>query len=185
MALDALLENEARAEIERVRAEGRERAQAILREAQERAQALVESRTRALETQRQAELTRARSAADLELAAARLNANESGLAQAFDIAQQELRNVTQVPEYREILARLISEARQAIPDAEALEVNPAEAHIAREVAPGIDVRENPAIRGGVRVVGRGGKSGISNTLEGRLERVRAALSPQIARMMAE
>ena len=120
MALDALLENEARAEIERVRAQGRERAQAIVRDAQERAQSLLESRQRALETQMQAGLVRARSAADLEVSAARLNANEGGMRRAFEIAEGQLRGVTQAPEYREILSRLIQEVRAAMPDVEAI-----------------------------------------------------------------
>ena len=36
----------------------------------------------------------------------------------------------------------------------------------------------------VRVVARGGKSGITNTLPGRLERVRAELAPQVSRLLA-
>ena len=185
MALDALLENEARAEIERVRAEGRERAQRIIADAQTRAQTLIESRKRVLESQTQAGIVRAQSAADLEVAAARLNAGESGLKRAFELAEGQLRAVTQVPEYREILTRLINEARQALTDVEAIEVNPAEASLARQIAPDLEVRENPAIQGGVRAVGRGGKSGITNTLQGRLARVRESLAPQVARMLSQ
>jgi V/A-type H+-transporting ATPase subunit E len=89
------------------------------------------------------------------------------------------------PEYREILARLISEAQGALGEVEAIEVHPSEAAVAREIAPGLEIRENPAIQGGVRAVGRGGKSGITNTLLGRLQRVQGTLAPQIARMLAE
>ncbi len=39
-------------------------------------------------------------------------------------------------------------------------------------------------KGGVRVVARGGKSGIKNTLGGRLEQVRLDLAPQISRLLA-
>ncbi len=185
MALDALLENEARAEIERVRAQGRERAQAIVREAQERAQALLESRQRALESQTQAGLVRARSAADLEVSAARLNANEGSMRRAFEIAENQLRGVTQAPEYREILSRLIQEVRAAMPDVEAIEVHPNEIGLARLVVTDLEVRPNESIQGGVRAVGRGGKSGVTNTLLGRLERVRGSLAPQVARILAE
>ncbi|MEF2279346.1 V-type ATP synthase subunit E [Deinococcus sp. YIM 134068] len=184
MALDKLLEHEAQAEIERVRAEARDRAGMILAGARERAQSLIDSRTRALETQRQAGLVRARSSADLELSAARLNAGEQGLGQVYGMVEQYLQGITQAPEYREILGRLITEARQAIPDAEAVEVNPAEVALARELVPDLPVRENPAIRGGVRLLARGGKSGITNTLGGRLERVKAELAPQVSRLLA-
>jgi V/A-type H+-transporting ATPase subunit E len=185
MALDALLENEARAEIDRVHAAGRDRAAEIVRAAQERAAALIESRTRALEGQTQAGLIRARSAAELEVSAARLNANDESLKRAFELARQQLVGVTRAPEYREILARLISEAQSALGEVEAIEVHPSEAAVAREIAPGLEIRENPAIQGGVRAVGRGGKSGITNTLLGRLQRVQGTLAPQIARMLAE
>lgn len=185
MALDALLENEAHAEIERVRAEGRERAQAIIRDAQARAASLVEGRKRALDAQLQAGLVRARSAADLEVSAARLNAVESALRRAFELAEGQLRSVTSAPEYREILSRLIGEARQALGHVEALEVNPRDVGLARELAPDLTVRENPAVSGGVRAVANGGKSGITNTLSGRLARVRESIAPQVARLLAE
>jgi len=185
MALDKLLENEAQAEIERVRAEARDRAARILADARERAEALVASRQRALDTQRQAGIVRARSAADLELSAARLNAGEHGMKAVYDLVQGQLRDITTLPEYREILARLLWQAREAIPDAEAVEVNPAELGVARELVTDIPVRENPAISGGVRVVARGGKSGITNTLSGRLDRLRGELAPQVSRMLSE
>lgn len=184
MALDKLLENEAQSEIERVRAEARDRAARILADARESAQSLLDSRTRALETQRQSGLVRARSAADLELSASRLNAGEQGLTQVYALVEGYLRDVTGTPQYREILARLITEARQAIPDAEAVEVGPAEAPLARELVTDLPVRENPTLQGGVRVVARGGKSGITNTLGGRLDRVKGDLAPQISRLLA-
>ena len=185
MALDALLENEARAEIERVRAEGRARAREIVEGANARAQTLIENRQRSLDAQRAASLTRARSAADLEMSAARLNAGENGLKRAFELAERQLREVQSAPDYREILSRLIQEARAALRDVELLEVNPADVALARQLAPDLEVRENPAISGGVRAVAKGGKSGITNTLPGRLERVRGSLAPQIAKLLSE
>ncbi|MCV5746234.1 hypothetical protein OFN42_39105, partial [Escherichia coli] len=83
-------------------------------------------RARALEAQRQAGLVRARSAADLELSAARLTASEQGMREVYGLVEGHLRDITRLPEYREILSRLLAEARQAVPDAEAVEVNPAE-----------------------------------------------------------
>lgn len=184
MALDKLLEHEAQGEIERIRAEARDRAQQILASARERAEALLDSRRRAIESQRQAGLVRARSAADLELNAARLSAGEASLREVYALVDAQLAEIIRLPEYREILARLIAEARQAIPDAEAVEVNPQDLPLARELVTDLVVRENPGIQGGVRVVARGGKSGITNTLPGRLERVRADLAPQVSRLLA-
>ncbi|PYE51179.1 V-type ATP synthase subunit E [Deinococcus yavapaiensis] len=185
MALDQLLENEARAEIERIRASGREQAEAIVRAASEQAQATLDSRKRLLDSQLQAGVVRAQSSATLEVSAARLNASDSGMKRAFEIAEQQLQGVTGLPEYREILSRLIAEAREAIGDIEALEVNPADVALAMELAPGLEVRPNPAVSGGVRAVGKSGKSGITNTLLGRLARVRDAIAPQVAQVFAE
>ncbi|WP_135228939.1 V-type ATP synthase subunit E [Deinococcus fonticola] len=185
MALDKLLENEAQAEIDRIRAEARGRAEKIVADARERAQNLLESRRRALESQRQAGLVRARSAADLEMSASRLSASESGMTQVYDLVNQYLGSVTGAPEYRDVLTRLVQEARQAVPDAEAVEVNPADLGLGRIIVQDIPVRENPQIQGGVRVIARGGKSGITNTLTGRLERVKADMAPQINRILAE
>ena len=185
MALDKLLENEAHAEIERIRAEARGRAEQIVADARERAESLLHSRQRQLDTQRQAGLVRARSAADLELNASRLTASESGVTQVYQMVEDYLSSVTQAPEYSSILARLIQQGLEAVPDAEAIEVNPAEMDIARPLVGGVELRENRNIRGGVRVVARGGKSGVTNTLAGRLERVKAEMAPQISRMLAE
>ncbi len=185
MALDRLLENEAQSEIERIRAEAKGRADKIVQDARERAEALLESRTRALESQRQAGIVRARSAADLEMNASRLSANESGVSQVYGMVNEYLGSVSTAPEYRDILSRLISQAREAVPNAEAVEVNPADIGLGRILVQDIPVRENPAIVGGVRVVAQGGKSGITNTLPGRLERVKAELAPQISRILAE
>ncbi|WP_420595390.1 V-type ATP synthase subunit E [Deinococcus sp.] len=185
MALDKLLENEAQSEIERIRAEARDRAQAIVREAQEQAQTLLDSRRRALDNQRLSALTRARSSADLERSASRLNAGESGMSRAFETAKHELMEVTRAPEYRDILSRLIAEARAVVPNAEAIEVHPNEAHVAREIVTDLEVRENYNVQGGVRVVANGGKSGVTNTLQGRLERLQGTLAPQVSRILSE
>lgn len=182
MGLDKLLENEAQAEIAQIQAAARETASGLIAEANERAAAMLESRTRLLETQRQAGLVRARSAADLETNAARLNANEAGVKQVYEVVEQYLESITAAPEYRDILTRLCQEARQLLPDAEAVEVAPSDVAL---LSLDLPVRANPSIRGGVRVVARGGKSGVTNTLYGHLERVKAELAPQINRILAE
>ncbi len=185
MALDKLLENEAQSEIERIRAEARDRAALIVRQAEEQAQDLLESRQRALETQAQAAVVRARSAADLQLNAARLNAGETGIQRAFDLAHNELLAVTRVPEYHDIMARLIAEARTVVPNAAVVEVNPAEALVARTIVSGMEVRENGELQGGVRLISADGKSSVTNTLMGRLNRLRETLAPQISRLLSE
>lgn len=185
MALDKLLEHEANAEIEQIRAHARGRAEKILAEANERAAALVESRQRQLEANYQAGIVRARSAADLECNAARLSASEGGLQKAYELARGHLSTVITAPEYRDILGKLIKQAHELVPDAEAIEVHPSEVSSVRALADGLEVRENENIQGGVRVVAKGGKSGVTNTLLGRLERVKSELAPEVSRILAQ
>ena len=183
MALDKLLENEAQAEIERVRAEARAEAERILAEARAQAQEQVDSRRRVLDKQYQAGLTRARSSADLDLNAARLSASEEGIAQVYGLVEQQLRDISGLPAYREILGRLLNEARQAVPEADVAEVNPRDVDLLRSLVSDLEVRGNPGIEGGVRLVSNGGKSGITNTLMGRLNTLRGSLTPDVRQML--
>ncbi|WP_261663151.1 V-type ATP synthase subunit E [Deinococcus sp. Marseille-Q6407] len=183
MALDKLLENEAQAEIERIRADARARAEQIVGAARAEAQELTESRSRVLDKQYQAGLTRARSAADLEMNAARLSAGEEGIAQVYGLVEQQLRDISGLPAYREILGRLLNEARQAVPEAEVAEVNPRDVELLRSMVSDLEVRGNPGIEGGVRLISQGGKSGITNTLMGRLQTLRGGLTPEIRQML--
>lgn len=184
MALDTLLENEANAEIEQIRAQATTTAEEIIAKATEKAEDLITSRKRLLEAQSQAEQVRARSAASLELNAARLNAGEEGLQKSYDMAHAYITAVVTTPEYKDILGRLIAQAKETLPNAEAIEVHSDEVAHAQAFADGITVRANDDIRGGVRLVAKGGKSGVTNTLLGRLERVKAELAPEVSRILA-
>lgn len=184
MALDKLLENEAQAEIAAIQADARQTAATLIAQANEKAAAMIESRTRLLESQHQAGLVRAQSSADLEANAARLNASEAGVKQVYDLVSQYLGSVVAAPEYRDILIRLFQEAKAVVPDIEAVEVSPTDVTML-QAAIQLPVHANPNIQGGVRVIARGGKSGITNTLAGRFERIKAEMAPQIHRILAE
>ena len=97
MALDKLLEQEAQSEIERIRAEARTCRCHSQRRPRPR-QSLLDSRSRALQNQRQAGLVRARSAAELERSASRLKVGESGLTQVYSLVEGHLQEVVQAPD---------------------------------------------------------------------------------------
>ncbi len=187
MSLASILEQEIRGEISQIRADAQRQASEIVTRAHEQAQALTESRARSLEAEYQAGLTRARSAATLEVSALRLSGADRVQAQAFQEAERQLRAVTTSEYYTDILSHLITEARAALPQAEAVEVNPADLNRAREALTGmnwpVEVRPNPSIETGVRLVGAGGKTGVQNTLLGRLEASRDALASQVAQVL--
>ncbi|WP_019585474.1 V-type ATP synthase subunit E [Deinococcus apachensis] len=187
MSLGDILENETRDEIARIRAQAQERSAAILAAARERATALLDSQKRSLDAELQAGLTRARSAADLEANAQRLGAADQVQARAFQQAEAELRGAPASPQYPQILARLIQEASAALPNAEVVEVHPNEVTAAQmalaQLGVQAQVRPNPAIETGVRLVGRGGKTSVQNTLLGRLQSGRDSLTAEVARLL--
>ncbi|GAA5534677.1 V-type ATP synthase subunit E [Deinococcus aluminii] len=187
MSLGDILEHETRDEITRIRAGAQERAAAILAAARERASALLESQKRSLDAELQAGLTRARSAADLEMNAQRLAAADQTQTRAFQEAEAQLRAAPASPQYPQILARLIQEAQAALPSAEVVEVHPDEVTAAQaalaHLGLHLEVRPNPAVETGVRLVGRGGKTSVQNTLLGRLQSGREALTAEVARLL--
>lgn len=189
MALDKLLENEAHSEIERIHALAQGQAEQLVAQARERAQAMIDSRRRALDSEYAAGLTRARSAADLDGNAQRLEATNTLQVQAFELAERHLRSAPVAPEYPQMLSRLIAQGLESLPGATVVEANPAEhdaVHQAlAQLGRSMDVRANPQLATGVRLVSPDGKTSIQNTLLGRLERVRGDLAPQISRLVAE
>lgn len=183
--LAAMLDSEVSAEIAQIQAQAREEASRIVAEAEARASELLQSRERQLASRREAELTRARSTAELGRSARRLNASESQLSRAFALAEEQLGGIRAAPQYREILSRLLREAREALPGAEVVEAHPDDLELVRGLAAGLEVRPNPEVRGGVRLLARGGKSGLTNTLAGRLERLKPTLAPQVSAILAQ
>ena len=101
----------------------------------------------------------------------------------YGLVEQQLRDIGSLPAYREILGRLLNEARQAVPQAEVAEVNPRDVELLRSMVTDLEVRPNPGIEGGVRLVSHGGKSGITNTLMGRLQSLRGQLTPQVQQLL--
>lgn len=187
--LSTMLKNEAQSEIEAIQKAALEQATSIVNHARDEAASLLESRKRALESNLAAGLVRAKSAANLEASALRLSAAESGMSRAFGEATARMKAFTRAAAYPNILGKLALEAKKMIGEVEAVEVNPNDIAVAQTamVTAGITapVRGNPNIETGVRLVGPGGRSGISNTLLGRLERVRESIAPAIAKILSE
>ena len=186
--LATLLESEANAEVEAILSEARSKADAIVQSATEQAGSLVDLRRRTLETELVAAQVRARSAADLDSASQRLNANHVATEQSFTQAEIELRNFTKSGEYKNVLEKLMTEVKGAIANISKLEVHPDDVAVATEAAKNaglnVPVTANSEIATGVRAVAEGGQSSITNTLLGRLSRARDGLLSDVARVLA-
>jgi V/A-type H+/Na+-transporting ATPase subunit E len=185
--LATLLESEANAEVEAILSEARSKADVIVQNANEQAKSLVDSRRRTLEAELVAAQVRAKSAADLDAASQRLNANHVATEQSFNQAETELRNFTKSGEYKNVLEKLIREVQGALSNISKLEVHPDDVAVATEAAKSlglsVPVSANGDIETGVRAVAEGGQSSITNTLLGRLSRARDGLLSEVARTL--
>lgn len=183
--LSALLEHEASAEIETLLSEARDRASEIVSEAEREAEALRAGRERAARSQREATLVRTRSAAQLEASSMRLRAQQEAIAEVFHAAEKQLTSLPAEGErYAEILAQLLTEAREGLGDAtpETVEAHPDEVDAARAAVEkaGLDATVQPSedLRTGVRL--RSGRITVENTLLQRLESLRDELASEVA-----
>ncbi len=185
--LATLLESEANAEVEAILSEARSKADVIVQNANEQAKSLVDSRRRTLEAELVAAQVRAKSAADLDAASQRLNANHVATEQSFNQAETELRNFTKSGEYKSVLEKLIREVQGALSNISKLEVHPDDVAVATEAAKNaglnVAVTANSDVETGVRAVAEGGQSSITNTLLGRLGRARDGLLSEVARTL--
>ena len=189
MSLGDILETEIQGEITRIREDAQAKAASIVSQAQERAQTMTESRGRALSSEHTAGLTRARSAANLDSNAQQLSASDTLQVQAFQAAEQQLRQAVHAPEYPQVLARLIQEGLSALPTAEIIESASSEHDSIRaalsQLGRHMELRANESVKTGVRLLGPGGKTSVQNTLLGRLNSGRAELSAQVSRLLAQ
>lgn len=189
MSLGDILEKEIQGEIARIQQEAQDQAARIVADAQEKAQNMIDSRQRALATDYAAGLTRARSAADLDANAQKLAASDTLQVQAFQTAEQQLRQATSAPQYSQIVTKLIQEGLQALPNAEVIETSAAEQDAVRQALQSLgrsmEVRVNDSVQTGVRLLASGGKTSVQNTLLGRLQTGRGELSAQVSRLLAE
>lgn len=181
--LEDILQNEVAAEIGAIAAEADAGAKAILDSALQKAQALKANKERQLEAEHQAQLRRAESAAELLVNQARIAARGRVVDQVRVEAQRALQDLTGRPEFGQILQKLAEEALAAVGEAEALVLHPNHASSLAEWAKskGLELRTDPAIRDGVRLVAKGGRSFVQNALSERLERAWDALSAKAAR----
>jgi vacuolar-type H+-ATPase subunit E/Vma4 len=179
--LAKLLESEASAEIETILAEARSKADGIVKAAQAQATSVLEGKRRALENELSAAKVRAKSAADLEGAALKLQASHTASQQAFSSAESES------GEYQGVLQKLIGEASNALGVLSKLEVNPADLETAKKALSALglnaEVSANAAIETGVRALNESGNSSITNTLLGRLSRAKDSLLSDVAKVL--
>lgn len=183
--LEAILSREVESEIQALLEEARAKAEALRQEAETKAESLVSGKQRVLEAQVQAALRRAESAGELLLSTSRAEAKGQVLSRVKARVWEALEALPSRAEWPEVVRKLAEEALMALPEPVALASHadnlPHLEPLARER--GLELRPDPALRLGIRAIGRGGKTQVENALESRLERAWDALSSRVAQVL--
>jgi V/A-type H+-transporting ATPase subunit E len=184
--LEEILQAEVEAEINAILADADNRTAAILSEAQSRAAAQIAASRKKIEAEARAATQQAQSAAELSVSNARLQAK----GEVMDLVQQQVRRALEEtssqPGYGETLQALAEEAMGMAKPAQAVVVPPSDAEKLQDWArqQGLELRTDPELRQGVRILSRSGIA-IENTLPERLRRAWNPLGPMVAKLLWE
>ena len=184
-----LLEREAHVERDRALEEAHRQAEEIRAAGQREAEEILASTHQRLEEERRQAATRAGSAASLRAAALLLEAKDRAIQQVFEQAAAEIARAGDDPARRRaLLHHLLEEAAKGIDTRGAtLEVPPGDAEAAADAARAlnlaVEIRENPEIRGGLRLTTADHRIVVENTVGSRLNRTRSTLVSRIAAIL--
>jgi V/A-type H+-transporting ATPase subunit E len=184
--LEAILQQEAEAEIDAILAEADSRAAKIVSEAQNRASAKVAAHQKKIEAEARAATRQGQSTAELIVSNTRMQAK----GEVMDLLRQKVllafEETSYKPGYSTVLQALAEEARSVAEGAEAVVVHPHDREKLDEWAlhRGLDLQTDPELRLGVRIVSGSGKK-VENTLPERLQRAWGALVPEVTKLLWE
>lgn len=163
------LERDAREEAEHLAAESRADAQAILDRARRRAAELAEEPVHEASATAAMEAERLRAHARMERAAVLRAVCEGAVQDALAEVRSELERLRERQDHAELLRALAAEARELLPAAETLAVDPRDTAAAQAIADewGVQLETSYSGWGGVVLADGRGRS-VRNTLEERL-----------------
>ncbi len=183
--LKDVLQEEALSEIDKVLTEADSKAEALVAEAKRKASERVEAYQKKADAELHAAIRRAENAAELAVSTAGMRARGEtiGLVQKKVLARLE--EIAGRKDYDKILQTLAEEATKAAKPAEALVVHPDDKVRMTGWAKqkGLQLRTDPGIRLGVRIVVRGGQRSVENSLPQRFERAWETLASGVARRL--
>ena len=183
--LKDVLQEEALSEIDKVLADADSKAETLIAEAKTTASGRVEAYRKKAETELRGATRRAESAAELTVTTARMRARGEAVALVRKKALAALEEVAGRPDYDKILETLSEEAVKAAQPAEALVVHPNDELKLSSWAKqkGLQLRTDPGLHLGVRIVIRGGQRSLENSLPERLDRAWETLASGVAQRL--
>ncbi len=183
--LKDVLQEEALSEIGKVLAEADSKAATLVAEAKSKASERVEVYRKKAEVELHAATRRAEHAAELTVSTASMRAKGEMIALVRKRVLASLEEVAGRPDYDKVLVALAEEATKAAEPAEALVVHPDdEVRMSGwAMQKGLQLRTDPRIYLGVRIVVRGGLRSVENSLLERLERAWETLASGVAQRL--
>ncbi len=182
-----ILQEEALQEVNAILAEADSKAETLIREAKEAASGRVAARRKRDDAELRVAARRAKSTAELVLSAARMNTKGQVIDLVTEKALAGLDAFAAMPNYGEVLEALAEEAMAAVDGAEVLVAHPDDQDKLRSWAmkKGLDLTTDSSLRLGVKIVGRGGRRSVENSLPGRLHRAWETLASGVAERLWE
>lgn len=179
MALEDIfkaLDQQADDEVEELLQEARDHADVIAADAEEQAESIRVAHVNEVERVTRARALQKANAARLEARKSISAVKQAAVEQAFDRASARLHEARTKGNYPEVFHALLKEALEGVDGDFTVEVDPADADLARsvlaEAGAGGSVKADLSTAGGLAVDTSGGRIIRRNTLEDRLERVR-------------
>jgi V/A-type H+-transporting ATPase subunit E len=184
-SLNEILEKEALAEINRILDESDSRAATLIQEAETEAAAQLAVQRKKIESATRTAKHRAEGAAELAVSTARIQAKGEMIARVRKKALSAIEELAGKPDYSKILTALADEAIRTVDGAESLVVNPNDSGILNDWAmqKRIEIRTDPALRFGVRLVSSSSKRSVENSLPERLDRSWDMLSARVGQIL--
>ncbi len=183
--LGDILQEEALAEINAILTEADSKARVLIREAEKQASDRVSAYQRRAEAEHRAAARRSESAAELTLATVRIQARGQVIALVKKRTLAALEALAGRPNYGRVLEALAEEALKAVEAPEALVVHPDDRDKLSPwaIQKGLELRTDPKLHLGVRIVSRGGRRSVENSLPERLQRAWETLASGVAQRL--
>ncbi len=179
--LAALLEKEAGAEIEGIISEAKKTASELIAKAEEEAKSIIALKERNLKSQREAELVRAKSSAQLEASSMRLKARNGGVEAVFDNAKKTLSQLTKSEKYKAIFNSLYQEAANVVGEVAEVIVNPNDVPLVSDKD--VKIITDESLTGGIKLKGQGSSVVVENSLFSRLEAIKEDLASLVSKTL--
>jgi V/A-type H+-transporting ATPase subunit E len=185
--LGEILQQEVLAEIGGILAEADSKAESLVREAKKKASDRMATSEKKAVAKLRAATFLAESTAELNLSTARMQAKSQVIAVVKKKAMDALEQAGCRPDFDRVLEALAEEAMKVIEAPEALVVNPKDEVKLNAWAKrkGLELRTDPGLRLGVRIVAYGGQRSVENSLPERLNRAWERLASGVAQRLWE